>query len=174
MPGAVFLEGEKVNLRTVEEQDIEFIRDTFNIPEVRKNISHSEPANLEQEKEFFEQVVCGDEEVNLAISHEEEMIGMISLTPEKEQGVRQIGLWIHPDYHGNGYGTEASELMINYAFTELRVHKVLARALATNKASQSIWEKLGFEEEGKLREQAFHEGGYEDLYMYGILETEWN
>lgn len=174
MPGAVFLEGDRVNLRTVEEEDIEFIRDTFNLTEVRRNISHSEPANIEQEQEFFDQVICGDEEVNLAISVDEEMIGMITLSPQKEQSVKQIGLWIHPDYHGNGYGTEASELAVDYAFTELRVHKVVARALETNRGSQRIWEKLGFEKEGELRQQAYHEGSYEDLYMYGILEHEWD
>lgn len=174
MPGAVFLEGEKINLRTIEEEDIEFIRDTFNLTEIRTNISHSKPANLEQERDFFEQVICSDEEVNLAISHEEEMIGMISLSPEKEQGVKQIGLWVYPEHHGNGYGTEASELIIDYAFRELRVHKVVARALGTNDASQRIWEKLDLEKEAQLREQAYHEGKHEDLYMYGILEHEWD
>ena len=173
MPGAIFLEGEKINLRTIEDEDIEFIRDSYNLTEIRTNISHSKPANLEQEREFFEQVICGEDDINLSISLEGEMIGMITLSPEKDQGVKQIGLWLHPDYHGNGYGTEASRLMIYYAFKEIRVHKVLARALDSNKASQKIWENLGFEQEAVLREQSYHNGGYEDLKMYGVLKDEW-
>lgn len=173
MPGAVFLEGDEINLRTVEEEDLEFIRDTYNLPEVRKYMSHFKPANLEQEKDFFQNVVCSDEEVNLAICVDDEIIGLISLIEKDADSAVEIGLWIHPNYHGNGYGTEASELMIDYGFRELALHKVIARAYESNKGSQRIWEKLGFEKEGELREQIYAEGDYEDVYYYGFLEDEW-
>lgn len=173
MPGALFLEGDKVNLRTVEEEDIEFIRDTYNLPEVRKFLSYRRPANFEQEKDFFENVVCGDEQVNLAICRDEEMMGLVSLIP-KDEGVQEVGIWINPEYHGEGYGTEASRLIIGYAFRELNVHKVTARAYETNKPSQKIWEKLGFTQEGEMREQVYTDGEWRDTFYYGILEEEWN
>lgn len=173
MSGAVFLEGDKVNLRTVEEKDLEFLRDTYNLPEVRDQMSHDRPANLEQQRDFFENVICSDENVNLAISVDEEMVGLVSLKP-KQEGVGQIGIWIHPDHHGKGYGTEASKLLIGHAFDEMRYHKVYAQALESNEASQKIWEKLGFTQEGELREQTFRNGEYEDTYYYGLLEEEWD
>lgn len=173
MPGALFIEGEKINLRTVEEEDLEFIRETFNIPEVRKHLSHRGPQNLNQERTFFEEVISGDEATNLAISRNEEMIGLISLTEQKEEGVKEIGLWIHPDHHGNGYGTEASKVMVSYAFNELRIHKIIAKAMESNPGSQRIWEKLGFQREGELRENTFRNGSYEDVYLYGVIEDEW-
>lgn len=173
MPGALFLEGNEINLRTVEDEDVEFIRDTFNLPEVRKFLSHRGPQNLEQERGFFEEVISGDEETNLAICRDKEMIGLISLTEQKEEGVKEIGLWLHPDHHGNGYGTEASELMISYAFNELRVHKIIAKAMESNTGSQRIWEKLGFQKEGELRENTYRNGSYEDVYIYGVIKNEW-
>lgn len=173
MPGAVFIEGNSVNLRTVEEEDIEFIRDTYNHPEVRTYISNWTPANKEQEREFFENVVCGDEGVQLLVTHDEEPIGMIGLQPKEQPNVMEIGLWLHPDYHGNGYGTEASRLIVDHAFSELGVHRVKARAMDNNPGSNRIWEKLGFQKEGKLRENMLHEGEYRDTNVYGILEDEW-
>lgn len=175
MPGAAFIEGDKVNLRTVEEEDLEFIRDNFNQPEVWKNLDYKIPQNLEQEREFFDEVISSDDSVNLGICSDNQLMGLIELR-EKENGggVAEIGIWIAPKYHGKGYGTEASKLLVDHAFNELRYHKVYARAFESNKASQSVWEKLGFEKEAELREQAYRKGSYEDTYIYGVLEHEWS
>ncbi len=172
MPGAVFLEGEDVNLRTVEEEDLEFIRDAFNHLEVRTFLDHEGPANLEQEQDFFENVICEDEPVNLAISVDSDIIGLIELR-EKQQGVAELGIWIHPDFHGKGYGTEACELLIKYAFNERRYDRIMARAFESNDASQRVWEKLGFTDEGRLRNHVFRDGSYEEVFVYGLLKEEW-
>ena len=60
MPGPAFLVGETVSLRTVEEEDVEFLRDAVNDPEVWRTTLMVEPKNAEQEREFFEEVVCED------------------------------------------------------------------------------------------------------------------
>lgn len=173
MPGAVFLEGDKLNLRTVEEEDLEFIRDTYNHPEVRKYVSNWKPQNLEQEREFFEEAVSGGEGITLVVSREEEPMGLVGLHEMDQPNVMEIGLWLHPDFHGNGFGTEAARLTVNHAFNELGAHRVKARAMDNNPASNRIWEKLGFEHEGKLREDMLHEGEYHDTNVYGILKHEW-
>jgi len=155
MPGAVFLEGDKVNLRTIEEQDLEFIRDNFNKSKVWKNLDYKIPQNLEQEREFFEKVICKEESVNLGICNDNQLMGLIELSEENGDGSAEIGIWIAPEYHGNGYGTEASKIVVEYAFKQLRYHRVFTRAFESNKGSQRIWEKLGFTKEGELREQAY-------------------
>ncbi len=101
MPGAVFLEGDSINLRTVEEGDLERIRDIYNHPEVRRFITNDRPANLEQERDL------------------------------------------------------------------------VARVIESNEASQQVWEKLGFTQEGELREEIFRNGEYENAYIYGLLKEEW-
>lgn len=173
MPGAKFLEGDEVNMRTVEEEDIEFIRDTYNLPQVRTYLTPDKPANLKQERDFFENVISQDDEINLAICQDEEMKGLFTMTPTRDEGVVRLSLWVHPDYQGNGYGTEASELAIDYAFNELRYHKALARTTESNRGSQRVWEELGFEKEGELREQNYRDGDFEDVFVYGLLEDEW-
>jgi|APHM01.1.fsa_nt_gi Acetyltransferases, including N-acetylases of ribosomal proteins len=176
MSGTIFLEGEKINLRTVEEEDIEFLRDGVNHPEVRVYMGNRRPQNYENEEEFFEEQVCGEKTVHLLISWSEERIGIISLTPQGDDAEKlaEIGIWIHPEYHGNGYGTEASKLLVEYGFNQLNYHKLYARAYQGNKASQSVWEKLGFEKEGVLKDHTFTEGEYKDVVYYGVLEGEWD
>lgn len=174
MPGAIFIEGEKVNLRTLEEEDLGFIRDTYNHPEVRRFVSNWEPQNLEQERDFFENVVSNDEEgVQLLVCREGEPMGMVGLHPLEQPNVMEIGLSLHPDFHGNGYGTESAKLMVEHGFNELGLHRIKARAMENNEGSNRIWEKLGFEKEGTLREDMYHEGEYHDTNVYGLLEQEW-
>lgn len=175
MPGAIFLEGDKINLRTVEEEDLEFLRDNINNSEIRRHLTARKPVNLEQEKQFFEEVISSNEDVHLAICREEEIVGIISLEEdEKDLRVAEIGIWISEEHHGQGYGTESVELITNYSFNELNLHKIMARAHEGNKASQRVWEKLGFAEEGELREQIYRDGEFVDTYIYGILEQDWD
>lgn len=158
MPGAQFLEGEKVNLRTIEEEDIEFLNQGINNHEVRKYLTIRRPQNLSQQQDFFEEVVSGGDDVHLGICVEEEMIGIVSLEEVKDDvDTAEIGIWIDPNHHGNGYGTEAVELITDYGFRELAYHRIAATVYENNKGSQRIWEKLGFQEEGELREQTFYE-----------------
>jgi RimJ/RimL family protein N-acetyltransferase len=173
MPGTVFLEGEKVNLRTVEEEDIEFLRDGVNHPDVRVHMGNRTPQNLENEEEFFEDQVCGDDTLDLLICKDNEATGIITLMLNETERVAEIGIWLHPDYHGNGYGTEASEILIDHAFYQLNYHKIWAYVHADDEPSQNIWKKLGFQKEGKLRKHTYTEGEYKDVIPFGLLKGEW-
>lgn len=175
MPGTVFLEGEKINLRTIEEEDVEFLRDGVNHPEVRVHIGSRKPQNMESEKGFFEEQISDDSSTNLLIAREEERIGIISLLPEGDDAERlaEIGIWLHPDHHGNGYGTEASRLILDHGFNELNYHKIYARAHKDNEPSKKVWKKLGFEKEGEFRDHTFMQGEYKDVVYFGVLENEW-
>lgn len=175
MPGAVFLRGDSVTLRTIEEEDVEFLRDAINDPEVRKGLTVARPLNAEQEREYFEERVSSDEDVYLAICVDGEITGTIGLSDiDQRAGKCEIGIWLAPEFHGRGYGTEASRLLTQYAFDELRMHRVLARVLATNEASARVWEKLGFEEEGVHRDEVFTGGEYVDMRYFSVLEDEWD
>ena len=48
-----------------------------------------------------------------------------------------------------------------------------ARADEDNEGSRKVWEKLGFQKDGVLREQTFNEGKFKDIHIYGVLEDEW-
>jgi RimJ/RimL family protein N-acetyltransferase len=85
----------------------------------------------------------------------------------------EIAITISPEYWGNGYATAASKLLVAHAFDERNLHRLQARVIETNDASRRIWEKLGFELEGRLRENQFDGGEYVDTLYFGLLESEW-
>ena len=170
MPGPVFIEGDHVVLRTIEEEDIEFLQEGVNDPRVWRPIGSSTPYNLEQEREFFEEIVSDNDTVQLLVSTEETPVGTVGLAPiDREAGVAEVGYWITPDRWGEGIGTEATALIVQYAFDQLRLHKITARTYEFNEASQRLLRKLGFTEEGVQREQAFIDGEHCDVHWFGIL-----
>lgn len=79
----------------------------------------------------------------IILKHTDDLIGMIDLTL-KSSHVGEIGYILHKSYWGHGYGTEATRLMVNYAFNSLGLSKLLATCDKRNIASYRVMEKNGF------------------------------
>lgn len=174
MPGPVFIDGETVNLRTIEEEDVEFIHEHKNDPRIWLPVGWPWPANRTQHREFFEETLSDDESVSLLIAVEGEPVGMTNFHElEQESDRGELGYWIAPEQQKQGYGTEAVGLLVEYGFAQLGLHRVGARVFEFNEASGALLEKLGFTHEGVNREAAFFEGEYQDVHWYSVLESEW-
>ena len=172
MPGPLFLAGETVELCTVERDDAEFLQKLINDPRIRETLFAHEPVTFNQEQQWIESV--GDDGgIKLLICLEERPVGMVGLeSPTEVWGLTEIGYWIHPDEWGNGYATDAVRCLCEYAFNELRLNKVYAKVFQTNNASCRVLEKVGFEREGTLRNEAYVAGEFVDVFRYGLLASE--
>lgn len=81
------------------------------------------------------------------------------------------GLFLDADgTRSKGVGTEVGSLILDYAFQQLKLHKLHSRVLAFNKPCVRMNEKLGFRQEAYLRDELLLNGKYEDLILYGALE----
>lgn len=69
--------------------------------------------------------------------------------------------------------TSVSKALTDYAFTELKLNKVEIRAAAENQKSRSIPERLGYKEEGTIRQAEWLYDHYVDHVVYGMLAEEW-
>ncbi|MFC4737893.1 GNAT family N-acetyltransferase [Bacillus daqingensis] len=89
-------------------------------------------------------------------------------------GVASVGYWLAAAFQGNGIMTRTVRALTDYAFEELSMHKVEVRAAAGNQASRSVPERLGFSEEGTIREVEKLRSGRVDHVVYGMLKREWD
>lgn len=80
---------------------------------------------------------------------------------------------IGPPHQGQGYGTEATRLMLRYGFSELGLHRIQLVANGFNERAIHTYAKVGFVEEGRDREAVFRGGAWHDLVRMGILDHEW-
>ncbi len=74
---------------------------------------------------------------------------------------------------GQGLGTEAVRLMLDYAFREMNLHRVHLHVHAPNKRAIAAYEKCGFEIEGRMREAYFRNGEWHDRLLMAILQADW-
>jgi len=175
MPGSVFRRGETVELRTVETDDAEFLRDLVNDPQVRAGIANRLPKNLDDEHEWVDSL--GDDGgANFLVCVDGEAVGTVGLRRRHDPsfGTWSLGYMLAPEFWGNGYATDAVRETTAYAFEERRVGKLFATVYETNPASARVLEKAGFTEEALLPGEAFVDGARVDMRRFGLLREEWD
>lgn len=170
----VFLEGDRVALRPIEEFDLEFLQRGINDPGVWKSLAANTPINMRQERNWFERVSDADDTIVLVVSVDDDSVGTVGFNAIDDRfGHAEVGFWITPERRGHGYATDATALLVGYGFDHLALHKVYAHVYDFNDASKRVLEKVGFVEEGVHREEAFVDGAYRDVHRYGLLRGDW-
>lgn len=74
---------------------------------------------------------------------------------------------------GKGYGTDAMNVALRYAFTELNLRRVTLNVFEYNPRAIRSYEKTGFQHEGRLRQALLRDGKRWDMLYMGILREEW-
>jgi diamine N-acetyltransferase len=72
-----------------------------------------------------------------------------------------------------GYGTEATRLMVRYAFDTLNLNRVWLHVYEDNEHALHVYPKVGFRIEGRLRQSFFRDGRYWDTLVMAVLREEW-
>lgn len=103
----------------------------------------------------------------------QELVGSVGLRLEPLHSSGEIGYWLDSGVVGRGLVTRACRLFIDYGFRELGLHRISITAAATNLRSRAVPERLGFTQEGVLRQAEWVGGEYKDMVVYGLLEHEW-
>jgi RimJ/RimL family protein N-acetyltransferase len=78
-----------------------------------------------------------------------------------------------PTHRRRGYGREAIEMTLRFAFTELNLHRVQLTVFSYNMPAIRLYQSLGFTHEGTQREALHRDGAHYDMLMFGLLAREW-
>jgi RimJ/RimL family protein N-acetyltransferase len=84
----------------------------------------------------------------------------------------EIGWSMHPDHHGRGYMTEAAGAVLQLAFTEIGLHRVMARLDARNDGSAALCRRLGMRQEAHFLQDDWCKGEWTDTLVFGLLAAE--
>ncbi|MBS8265682.1 N-acetyltransferase [Mesobacillus boroniphilus] len=103
----------------------------------------------------------------------DELIGAISLFQILRDDLQSafIGYFLDKDHNGKGYATEAVELIVDFAFCELKLHRIEAGVMPHNLASIRVLEKAGFHKEGIARKNVKINGKWEDHQVLAIINS---
>jgi ribosomal-protein-alanine N-acetyltransferase len=103
----------------------------------------------------------------------EAFVGQCALLPvDFSPGAYLVGYQIDEPWWRGGYGTEACEFLVYYAFTILGAFRLNGDCAAGNTSSVRVMEKCGFVREGRQRRYWHARGGYHDRLLFGLLRED--
>lgn len=168
--------GERVYLSPVNTDDVEKYTKWMNDFEVTDYIGRSSALlTLPAEQAFINSMVESRNYLFSIVKNEDDMlIGNISLLDVNHiNRSATIGILIgEAEERNKGYGTEAINLLLDFAFNYLNMNSINLTVLAINERAKRCYEKVGFKEVGRQRKNKFVNGKYYDTIHMDILNEE--
>lgn len=173
------ISGNRIRLRALERDDLDSLFTWWNDPALwaligsRKRISGSE----ELEHWFEGELDKGSPQEGRTFAIDDEKGHLIGTawygTYEAADRQATVGLYIGDgEKRGKGYGTDALRTLCAYLFDELGLHKARLYVALENAPAIAVYFKLGFVEEGRLREHRFYGGKFHNFLVMGLLNRE--
>ena len=172
------LVGETVVLRRHLPENLDAFRRWYSDKEVARLTRYRDgPMRPDEIERFFTARVLGIDSLTLAVHlrAKDRLIGSCAFSQlDADNGSALFHITIgEKDLWGRGYGTEATRLMLDHAFSTMGLHRVSLAVFSFNERAIRSYEKVGFVVEGRAREAIFRDGRFWDEITMSMLEPEW-
>ena len=175
----MLFESNKIILRKMTLEDTDLYHGWRNDSEVMQTTaSFLDIYSIKETKEFVENVMLGSQDSKSYMIVEKETkkaIGVIALVSinyknRNAECIIDIG---DKEKWGNGYGAEAIKLLLDVGFLEMNLHRIYLKVFSFNSRAIKLYEKLGFQLEGRSRESIYRNGQWHDCIQMSILKNEY-
>jgi RimJ/RimL family protein N-acetyltransferase len=176
------IDGKRIYLRDHRASDLEAYHAWLSNPIVTRYLSW----RVTTEEESLIRLSEGLQEIHkrprlkyflaVALKENDHIIGEAGFTIQSRNetgGIAEIGYFFLQEHWGKGYATEAAGLLIEYCFSQLGLHKVIATCDAENRASESVMKKCSMQREAHQRKHALLDGEWRDRLGYAIFYEDW-
>jgi len=169
------IRGEKVTLRPLEPEELDFLAAEYRRPDPPVAVRPQSREAIRRRIERSGRLTGG--RLELGIEAEGRLVGDVDARSPAQAfppGVFEIGVAIFAaDDRAQGYGTEATRLLVDHLFDAEQAVRVQAATADWNRPMRALRGSLGFTEEGVLRAYFPAEAGRDDYVMYSLLRAEW-
>lgn len=179
MLGNELLQGEKVRLTALTVEDAPIVAEWQQDAVYRRLLQGGlvTPSSVDDVESWFSEIHKGQGDYFFGIQTlaDAQLIGMVSIKDINHTS-RTCGFWIgigERSVWGQGYGTDALVVLLRYIFWEMNMNRVDLDVLSYNERAKAMYEKVGFVHEATVREAAWRDGVYYDVYKMGMLYSEW-
>lgn len=169
--------GDKCYLSPIHVEDAEQYTEWLNDFDVAVNLVLFERIiNVESEKGILEKMSQSGDPIFAIIDKENDnLIGNCGLhNVDHIDRKAEFGIFIgNKTYWNKGFGTEATNLILDFAFNAINLNNIMLEVYAYNKAAIRVYEKCGFKTIGKRRQARFISGCYHDVIYMDILASDY-
>ncbi len=172
------LETERLVLRRVVRSDVEDFFAIRSNPDVMHYILRplaTSHADILAVIDIIDNLIATKTGINWAITlkGENRQIGTIGYLNINESSHRaEVGFVMNANYQRMGYTMEALKAVLDYGFSEMKLHVIEAMVNPDNKASYLLLEKAGFTRAAMFKDYKYHNGKYVDACIYTLMEPE--
>ena len=170
--------GTKVRLRAFREDDLKNSVAWLNNPAVTRYLMNMRPWSLVEEKAWLDRVMKNEDPHSATFvieTNDGEYVGTTGLIHiDLRNRSAEAGIVIaRPEEWGRGLGTDAMKTLLRHAFEEMNLHRVELGVYPENERGIRSYRRLGFVEEGRLRQAMFRHGAWHDVVVMAILADEY-
>lgn len=159
-------------IRLMSSDDLQQVLAWRNHPDIRRYMYTQHEIKLGEHQRWYEQASHDTYKHLLIFEADETPMGFVQFSQLNGSPIVDWGFYAAPDAH-KGMGRRLGWAALRYAFQHLKLHKICGQALAYNEPSISFHRALGFQQEGRLRDQHFDGQNYHDVLCFGLLSSEW-
>lgn len=118
---------------------------------------------LEPQPDIYSLVACVENEVVGSIS--------LHLNPNRprRKHAANLGMAVRQDWQGKGIGTAMLQAAVEFAEKWLNISRLELEVYVDNEPAIALYKKFGFEIEGRMKQDSFRDGKYEDVYYMARL-----
>ena len=171
------IRGNKVILRTMEEQDQEMLLGLIQDQEItRVTGGYSSPSSYEPQIQWPCSWEDSADSLRSIIADKENPeigLGIILLSHvDPQNGIAELSIKLGKSVRGMGYGQDAVNIMVSYGFRELGLNSICSHILESNTASRRLFEKCGFRQNGLQKGRTGQEGHCRSVCVYIIKKED--
>lgn len=159
-------------LRPMREADLTLVRSWRNHETVRRYMYTQHEISEAEHRAWFAAASKDQARHLLIMERTGVALGFIHFTQHAPGGIADWGFYTAPETP-KGTGRILGRLAMEYAFVQMQLHKLCGQALGYNQRSISFHLRIGFTQEGILRDQHFDGRDYHDIYCFGLLAEQW-
>lgn len=149
-----------------------------NDPDVSINLFSNDILTLDSQRRWFEVYKNSDSRKEFVIYTLDDnvAIGTVGLTDIDMRNLKaELSIILgEKEYRGKGFGEEALRLILDFAFENLALNKIILKVFKYNESALKLYNKVGFKLDGILRQDIYKNNQFNDVIEMSLLKEEWN
>lgn len=173
----IMLFGKRINFNKITKNDLKILQKWRNSSEIWPYNTQYVLLNMINQKHWYEQNTQ---------KHSNRIMFMVTTKTGKSIGVcglthmnttdknASIAIIIgEKKYHNKGFGMEVLQLLVNYGFTKIKLHRIEAEIFSYNQNSIHLFKKMNFKEEAIMRNSLWRQGKWWDIYTFSLIQSDY-
>jgi len=162
----------KIELNRITKGDLELLKKWRNDPEILKFNTQYFLLNMEHQKKWFDEINDeGSQNKMFVFKYRNKTVGVGGLIHlDKQNKNADVAIILgESKIHGKGLGKKALQLLVDYGFNKMKLHRIGAEIFEYNKISLKLFEKLNFKKELEMKDYLWRDGRWWKVFTYSVI-----